>query len=220
MYLVKVLKLNALSTCKNCGGTGWVFVNKRNSRLVLQGVGVKTVEEIWTQIASGMVTISYPPEEDFAYMDRITRLNQTAIFSEVIDFDTYLDANFGFVTYQPIKIDYIALYQSDELGFMQLTSDQYTVVNNKITLLIDDLPDFDKIETPLTATIRYSHHPTFNVIEISREPIDNFKWSAKGEMLQELPGKAIARRTHNIEDLVKLRQGKLNNNDYVEHNCG
>ncbi len=212
----KTDKINQLSTCKNCGGTGWIFVNPRTTRLVLQGVGIKTLEDIWTKLANGIVNLSFPPEEDIAYMDRITRLNLESIFSEIIDFDTYLDTTFGFTTYQPNKIDYIGLYQSDDQPLLQLSKSQYSIVNNKLVLNVIGLPVFDKVETPLTATIRYSHAPTFNVIEVAREPIDNYRWTGKGEALQELPGKAIARRTHNVDDLVKLRQGKLLNNNYAE----
>jgi len=214
-------QINALSTCKNCGGTGWIFVNPKQVRIVIQGMGYKKIEEMWASLMSGMVNISYLPSLELSYYDRITRLNAKSIFSEVIDFEEPAGSSkaFGFFSYPPQQVEYVGLYQSDELGLLQLTEDQYTITNNRINLINIDLPAFDKIENPLTATVRYTHAPTFNVIEVARESFDKFKWDGKGEVLQELPGKAIARKTNFLEDLVKLRNGRLIDNSYKDDCC-
>lgn len=215
----KTEKINTLSTCKNCGGTGWVFVNPRNSRLVMQNMGFKNVEDVWSKLVHGLVTISYTPEEKFAFMDRVTRLKSESIFSETIEFKEFSNKIYGFTTYQPKDVEYVGLYISDDDPFLQITPDQFKFINNRIELKNGiDLPTFGD-HIPLTATIRYVHAPTFNILEIQREPVENFKWNGKGESDQELPGKAIGRRTHNIDDLTKLRQGKLNENNYQENNC-
>jgi hypothetical protein len=216
----KTASINQLSTCRNCGGTGWVFVNPRRTRLVVQGMGIKKIEEVWTSLMKGIIRVSFPPYEDLAHMDRITRLNANSVFAETFQLTEANNKVFGFITYQPKEIEYIGLYQNDTEPFLQLTTAQFTVTNNRIDLIGVDLDAFEiDANNPLTATIRYVHAPTFNVIDVDREPLDNYKWTGTGEQLQELPGKALAQRTHNLEDLVKLRQGKLLNNNYNELHC-
>lgn len=213
--------INALSTCKNCGGTGWIFVNGKQIRIVIQGMNYKKVEDFWSSLMNGIINISYLPEHELAYYDRITRINAKSIFSEVIDFEHSSDSSkaFGFLSYPPKVIEHVALYQSASQKLLPLEKDQYTITNNRINLVNVDLPYFDKIEAPLTATIRYSHAPTFNVIEVQRESFDKFKWDGKSEVLQDLPGKAIARRTHQLEDMMQLRNGKLFDNSYEDNCC-
>lgn len=213
-------QINALSTCKNCGGTGWIFVNAKLIRIVIQGMNYKKMEDVWSSLMNGIINISYLPEHELAYYDRITRINAKSIFSEVIDFEEASDGTaFGFLSYPPKIIEHVALYQSDTQKLLPLERNQYTITNNRINLVDVSLPVFDKIEAPLTATIRYSHAPTFNIIEVQRESFDKFKWNGTGEQLQELPGKAIARRTHQLEDMMKLRNGKLFDNSYEDDCC-
>lgn len=212
-------QINALSSCKNCGGTGWIFVNAKNIRVVLQGMNYKRVEDIWSTLMNGLINISFLPEHEFSYYDRITRLNAKSVFSEIIDFEEDSGDVFGFLSYSPIKIEHVALYQSASQKLLPLTEDQYEIENNMLSIKNITLPEFNKITAPLTATIRYSHHPTFNIIEVQREIVDKMKWNGKGEQIQELPGKAVARRTHQLEDLVNLRNGKLFDNSYEDNCC-
>lgn len=212
-------QINALSSCRNCGGTGWFFVNAKTIRILIQGMSYKKIEDVWSSLMNGIINISYLPEHELSYYDRITRVNAKSIFSEIIDFEEDDSKAFGFLSYPPKEIEHIALYQSDTQKLLPLNKDQYVITNNRIDLINIALPAFNKIETPLTATIRYSHAPTFNVIEVQRESFDKFKWDGAGEKLQELPGKAIARRTHQLDDLVKLRNGKLFDNSYIENTC-
>lgn len=212
-------KIGPLSTCRNCGGTGWLFVNKRKTRLVLQGMNLQKTDENWSLVINSIINVSFAPEENLAYYDRITRLNAESIYSEVITLENYLDETFGFFTYQPKKIEYVGLYVNDQSKFIQLTENNFDILNQKITLKNIDLPINDFNEIPLTLTVRYNHAPTFHILEVNREPLDNFAWTGKGEKIQYLPGKALAKRTSDIKELVKLRQGKLNDNSYRELNC-
>jgi hypothetical protein len=57
-------KIGPLSTCKNCGGTGWIFVNRRMSRLVLQGMNLQRTDENWSLQINSIINISFVPEEN------------------------------------------------------------------------------------------------------------------------------------------------------------
>lgn len=69
-----------LSTCRNCGGVGYLFANPRIARLLLQGMNFENKEEVWSNLVHGIVKVSASPEEKLGYMDRITRLNANSIF--------------------------------------------------------------------------------------------------------------------------------------------
>lgn len=215
----KTEKINALTTCKNCGGTGWIFVNPRRSRLVLQSMNFENKEEVWSRLVHGIVRVTAAAEEKLAYYDRITRLNANSLFSEIVEFEEVDDKIFGWLSYQPKEIEYIGLFVNPRDPLQQIQITDITIVNNRIELSSSiSLPPFDE-NNPLTATIRYVHAPTFNIIEHQREEIDNFRWNGREENIQYLPTLSLARRTHDIDDLVRLRQGKLNDNSYDDSSC-
>lgn len=209
---------NALSDCLNCGGTGWVFVNKRKTRMVVSNMAIKNIEEVWARLVQGLINLSYEDDEDLAYMDRVTRLNANAVFSEVITMYTKGNLTYGHTVYYPKSIDYIALFANTKDPLQLLTINDVTIEGNRIVLKDHvQLPDLDPLSNgdAITLAVRYKHAPTFHVIDVQREAFDHFKWkeATKKEELIYLPGKAVARRAHNIEDMTKQRQGYLNNND-------
>ncbi len=213
-------KVNSLSTCKNCGGTGWVFVNKRRSRLVLQSMDFKNTEEVWSRLVHGVIRVTGLAEEELSFMDRITRLNANSIFSEIIQFEEGVDGTFfGFTTYEPKDVEYIGIFTTVDDKFQQLSNKDFSIHNTRIEINEGvELPYVDE-NNPLTATIRYVHAPVFYIFEHQREVIDNYRWTGKGEKLQYLPTLALARRAHDVEDMANLRQGRLNDNSYNDSSC-
>lgn len=211
-------KANPIPSCRNCGGVGWVFVNSRVSRMILQGMNFENKEEVWSRLVHGVVKISASYEEKLGYMDRITRLNAESLFTEISDLQVYEEGRSlsALLTYSIKNLEYVGLFQSAYKPFLQLNPSQYTVFNNKI--LITDpsiVEDYDE-NNPLTVTVRYSYAPVFHIIEFNREAIDNFKWTGKGEKIQQLPVLALARRSQDLEELQALREHRLNDNSYED----
>lgn len=215
----KTRAINQLSSCRNCGGTGWIFVNARRSRFVLQSMNFQNKEEVWSRLVHGVVKITAPAEEELAFMDRITRLNANSLFSEIVEFEEWNGEIYGFLTYIPKRLDYVGIYLNTNDPLRNYSIQDIEIIGNRLILKnTTDLPSFDKSK-PLTATILYVHAPTFNIIEHQREVVDNYKWNGKGENLQYLPTLALARRTQDLEDMNKLRQGSLNDNSFDSKNC-
>lgn len=207
---------NNLNTCQNCGGTGWLFVNPRTTRMVAQGMGISKDYTPWSEESRGMIKFSALPEEELCYMDRITRLNAISHFSEVLEFKQKGSTLFAYTAYDLKKIKAIGFYTGDETIYRWLTVNvDYTFVKNRILLINGTtLPDTEII----TATIRYSHSPVFHVEEITRESIENFYWDGK-EKIQYLPSSGVAKRAHFIKDMENLSNNRILNNDYPELNC-
>lgn len=214
----RTYKVNSLSSCKNCGGIGWVFVNPRVSRVVVQGMNFENKEEVWSRLVHGVIKISAGYEEKLGYMDRVTRLNADAIFSEIAEVQEYEEgvSASALLSYSIKELEYVGLFQGTSEKFLQLNPSQYEVLNNKVIITdLSVLPEYDE-ENPITVTVRYIYAPTFHIVEFNREAIDNYRWTGKGEKLQQLPVLALARRAQDIEELEALREHRLNDNSYED----
>ena len=80
----------ALTDCNNCLGTGWIFVDRKETRLVLQGMGMEKKYENWSEINIGSARVTYNPEDNLAYMDRIILKDVEGHFNEtqpIVDYD-------------------------------------------------------------------------------------------------------------------------------------
>lgn len=213
----KTIEMNALSNCKSCGGTGWVFVNARNSRIVLQGMSVSKDYEPWSEANKGTINFSCFPNENLTYMDRITRLNAISIFNEVLSFKVSESGEvFCYATYKIKDIDALLIYNNPGAKLTVLNKNQdFTFVDNIVYLK----PNVTVPVTELTGSIRYFHNPTFHVLEITREAVDNFVLTNNQEKIQQLPVRGVARRAHFIADMENLAGDRLLNNDFSEIDC-
>ena len=210
----KTSSMNGISDCQNCGGTGWIFVNPIVTRMVLQGMGVSKDQEPWSEAIKGTVRVSCHASQELSYMDRITRLNGISYFSEVLEFKTKLGTSFAYAAYKMTNVSYLGLFMGPTEAFKRLVRDvDFTVERNIIKLLPSvQLPDMDQI----TASIRYSHAPTFHIMDVTREAVDNFIYDGKKEQVQYLPVSAMARRAHFIADMENLSSNRIINNDFTE----
>lgn len=213
-------KVQNLSTCRNCGGVGLIFVNKKRSRFVMQSMDLRGKDDEWSRLMQGVVRITAPANENFAFMDRVTRLNANSSFSEVLEFKGSIEKGlFAFSTYSPKLVEYLGLFITSDEKLQQLTPNQYTFDGCRIILNKSvKLPYIDE-NNPLTATIRYIHAPVFHIFEHHRESVDNYRWNGAGEVLQHLPTLALARRAHDFKELERLSQGILLDNSYDDSFC-
>jgi len=72
------------SNCRNCGGSGWIFLNPKQTRMVIHSMNNSTKYQQWSQENAGTVSITAVEEEKLGFMDRITVLDGLAIFWEVL----------------------------------------------------------------------------------------------------------------------------------------
>jgi len=69
----------ALSNCRNCGGSGWIFFNRKETRMVLQSMNANNRYQEWSEEKLGTVRITSLNKEQLTYMDRITIKNGYSI---------------------------------------------------------------------------------------------------------------------------------------------
>lgn len=199
-----------LSDCKNCGGSGWVFLNKIKTRAILHSINISNQYQQWTYDNVGSVSITIRDTDRIAEMDRITVLGGESEHSEVI-FPTSRDSGVtAYVVYEIKKVRDAYLFINSSTPLKRLKEGvDFSFSNNKITL-----NEAYQYHENLQLTVRYVYAPTFHVIDILRETMVN-KTRVEGINLGEtqFPIHAIGRRSHNIKGLL-TNADVFDNSDY------
>ena len=201
------------SNCRNCGGTGWAFINPIQTRMIIHSMNINTQYKEWSQENLGTISITAMDREELSYMDRITSLNVDAIFSEVLDVRESGGNLFYFTTYNAKKILYIALFVSENQSYRRLELNEYTLENNIITLVAE----FPASE--LNLTIRYVHAPQYHVLDMPREAMNAFIQERGDEKNVILPVSAVGRISHYILDMEKFGGGRIIDNSFLADKC-
>ena len=205
----------ALSTCRNCGGRGWFFVDRTETRLLAQHMDSKKRFDEWSQVNRGTASITTRGIDKLGFMDRIILTQLEEWFSETLHPVLFDDKLVAYPIYEPLEITNAFLFASDSSPLIPLTPEYYSVVGNKIVFsdTIVDLVDVESLdiqdvnEVPLHITIRYSHYPVYHVIDMNRElmRVREGKLCGEGydERLRQMPINVLARKAHYIFDNQK-----------------
>lgn len=205
---------NQQSTCKNCGGSSWVFINPRKTRMVLSAINIVTDYKPWSEELRGTVNVTCRAEEELSYMDKIRDINGEAIFNEVLFLKKQGARVFCYTTYPVKEVLYSGLFINDITALRRLELNvDYKIENNIFELLNLTLLGTDTATKNTSFTIRYKHAPEFHVIEMKRETIQSFEWRG-AEKLNNLPISAIARRAHYQLKANNLLGDRLIDNSY------
>lgn len=212
---------NHLSTCKNCGGIGWVFVNPILTRAILSSMNLSTQYKEWSEELLGMVNITMRDSEKLSYMDKIEVVDGQAWFNEVIVFrKTANDELVGFSTYKIKELEYAGEFITTTQPLNNITQD-ITVTDNILTLPSSYLSKLSNSinKQGIIVTIRYKHSPTFFIIDLKRELMNTFITENGREKSITMPVSAVGRRAHYIIDSENLYQTRLLDNGYQEKDC-
>lgn len=208
----------ALSTCKNCNGRGWFFVDTRQTRIIAQ-----TMENIRRntqtgEINRGTARITARASDKLGFMDRVILLDLIAYYTEILNPIEYENELIAYPIYEPLEVTNIYLYAGDDKKLIPLDSDKYEIQGNKIIFdqsIIDDVPveDVNQKFPEITISIRYSYHPCYHIIDSNREltKVREKGCSFTDENLTEVPMLYIARKAHYIFDAVKYNNEVFEN---------
>lgn len=208
----------ALSTCKNCNGRGWFFVDTRQTRIIAQ-----TMENIRRntqtgEINRGTAKITARASDKLGFMDRVILLDLIAYYTEILNPIEYENELIAYPIYEPLEVTNIYLYAGDDKKLIPLTPDKYEIQGNKIIFdqsIIDEVPveDVNQKFPEITISIRYSYHPCYHIIDSNREltKVREKGCSFTDENLKEVPMLYIARKAHYIFDAVKYNNEVFEN---------
>jgi len=202
----------ALSSCLNCGGSGWVFINRIKTKAIIQSMNKDTKYKEWSTEHLGNAKTTFLQEQQISFMDRIVVDSGKSVHSEVA-FCRVIGGSFVTkLSYDVIQIQEIFVFQGSGVKLKTLANNQWSVNGSIVTLqLAADSANIHTNDTPLTITVRYTHKPTYHIIDIPRDTISSFNKFTNNDF----PIHAVARRAHYVLDATNFDGSEyLLNNDY------
>ena len=202
----------ALPTCKNCLGLGWFFANRKQTRLVSQGMNFQKHEEQWTEMNKGTARITTRGVDRLAFMDKITLIDLEGYFSEVLRPTREADILRAFPVYTPLEVLSMYQFKTSDQPLIPFTSADYTIVNNYIKFA----DKYKKVDD-FSVSIRYVHNPVYHVIDMNRElmKVRVKSCTVPEDQLKQMPVSALARKAHYIWDNVNQLQNNIFDNSVI-----
>lgn len=226
-YLVEITKAmtcpcqdpatgNALSDCMNCGGTGYFFVEKKESKVVIQSLNLTKKFNEWTENNIGTVEIICLPQDKMAYMDKVIMKEVTSEYYQkaVVKYNKQLQKYFCVLNYAALEVDNLYLFLSSNEPLKLVSELDYEISKNGILFkgeILNTLEANKNIEKVSTVAIRYKHNPTFHIFDINRESIIMPDIS-KTDGRFEFPANYLAKRANFIFDAPNLFSDRLFDN--------
>jgi hypothetical protein len=144
-----------LSTCPNCLGTGWFFINPTEDRATINSINFETTVKEWSTEKIGTVNITLMKRSALSYMDRITILNCLIVSDSEIRYPFFLNGQYiAYTTYDIKGIESVFRFNSPTTPLIRLIENvDFTHERNKIIFNIANvttLADLKAIATHLT----------------------------------------------------------------------
>lgn len=207
----------ALTTCHNCGGSGWVFINKTKTKMVFQSMNIETKYKDWSEVKLGTVRISSLNKERVSFMDRVTLIDSVMTTSQILHFKMHSDDKLRAMCIYPIKsIEAMFMFSQVNQALTLLKEGEDFIIKEQNWIELDDT--FINVEHP-TITIRYEHNPMYHIIDTSRNIMTTDIYSGSDEkslIHQQMPLFSIGRLAHYVLDEEVYNGDYLFDNSFVQ----
>ena len=203
------------SNCKNCGGSGWAFINAVETRMVIHSMNLTTQFKEWSEESIGTASVTCMDREKLSFMDKITVVDGKTIFGEVL-FLKQLNTNlFFYTTYDIKEIQYIALFDTVTSKYTNLFyNTDFTYTKNKIILNPVKWTSLIPIDGDLSIIVRYVHSPVFLIIDLQRNTMVSDVKILGVESPEQFPIHAVGRRLHYVLDQENYSGTRILDNSY------
>ena len=212
---------NALSSCTNCHGTGYFFINPIETMALTTSINRDTRYKEWSPELIGNISISVRDDlvENLSFYDKFTFRDKYGFHSEVLEIrntGTPANQDFVFLVYRPIEILDVWVFNGSANALVRIPSTQYAINSNNayaLDLNITSLPaNFNQV-----VTVRYRHEVQYNVIDIPHEIRASNVIDRDGRLLKiDLPINAVGRRSHLVLAEIPNYDGTgTQNNSYA-----
>lgn len=209
----------ALSTCKNCLGRGWFFVDRTETRIIAQRMDSKKRYLDWSEVNAGTASMTTKGSDKLGFMDRIILLQLQEFYSEIIRPTVYEGELLAYPVYEPLDITNMFLFVGDYTKLEPIPAEMYKVDKNKIVFdqeLLNVVPvdNVNQSVPSVSISIRYSHYPVYHVIDVNRELMRVRESKLCGyddETLKQMPINVLARKAHFIFDAQKYGEEAFEN---------
>lgn len=198
-----------LSTCQNCMGTGWVMVNKTQTKMILHSMNANTKYKEWSEEKLGTASVTAMNRDKLSFMDRIIVNGAEGIQSQVIYTKLYSNQVYAYTIYdiESILDLFVFVDATHKLTKLEEGID-YTYTRNKIL--------FTSLTVGKSISIRYKHKIQYHIIDLPHDVRNSYEIDTNGRDSQTiLPINAIAKRSHYILDSLNYLGDNILDNSYT-----
>lgn len=205
-----------LSSCLNCGGTGWVFINKTKTKMIMHSMNNNTKFSEWSEEKIGTVSITTKDDAKLGFMDKVTVLDGESYYTETVHIKEYEGKLFSFVGYDIVSLLFCFLFKGpkEKLTLLREGID-FTVETNKI-VFNKKFKKTLKLDEKFNIGIRYSHRPVFHVIDLPRDVMVTDIRNGVSVDSVKMPIHGIGRRAHYIAAFENLYGERLFDNSTIK----
>jgi hypothetical protein len=203
---------HALPDCQNCNGLGWFWINPIETKAILHSINLNTKFKEWSEELLGTCSLSIRDNTRLSYMDKIViknspNLDNKVVYSEVLTLRGDVGAEWVFMSYKPIDLISVHIFQGSDKPLYFLDATCYSVAEENEYVLKFDF-DFSSISYfNGVVTILYAHELQYHVLDLPHDIRNSIYIDRNGKESQiVLPVNAIVRKANNVFD-IKDRQG-------------
>jgi len=203
------------TTCQNCLGLGWIFLNPTGTKAIISSINNNTKYKSWSPEITGTISITVRDEDRISLMDRVTFSSRQSILSEVKPVLNTGTQKFIFCSYRVKVIRSVYIFNDDTSKLTKLTASQYSIKAGNSSVV-----ELTGITYPTVfngvVTIEYEHEVSYNVVDIPHDFRSAFILNDRGQNIEyNMPIQAIARRSHIVIGVATNYSGNnlLSNDD-------
>ena len=194
-----------LFDCPNCRGIGWVWLDKIQTKMLLQSQNSDTKFKEWTEEQVGRVNMSYLGKYQPTYMTRVTVLDGFSTYSQIAKPFEFEGQFFAYLVYPVIDIEIVFYYKqgSKLVRLIKDTDYWYTKETNVIEInpKFITIPDF-------RVSLIYKHQIQYYVLDVIKELRVYKVFDGSSYIEKAFPNNATGRRCHNVMDLDAENKSK------------
>lgn len=199
---------HSLPDCDNCLGSGWLFANRTETRIAVQGIQADVKYENWTRTTAGTARVTARATDKLAFMDRITLRDVEGYYNEILRSKKLEGVVCFFTNYEVLEVEDIMIFAGSNTPLQYLNEGvDYTIDPDNPTKIILGTA-FQMLTEEIVATVRYRHLQTYHILDMNRDIVkvrqkDCLK---PDEELKEMPISGIARKAHFLFDNLKYKE--------------
>lgn len=209
-----------LSSCLNCGGVGWVFLNKVETKGIIHSMNKDTKFKEWSRENTGTASLTLRDIDRPSVMDRITVIDGTSEYHETVFLKQSGNRIYFYTSYRIKEILFMFLFVNSETKLTILnngTDYEYESIpeceggkgiggfGNKVTLSESLSSQIIDSGMQRGVSLRYTHQPQYNVVDIPRDTMVAVVKDDNNRTINvEMPIHAIMRKSHYILDAREI----------------
>jgi len=217
----KGLSSDSRSTCENCLGTGWVFINPIKTRAFITSINRTTKFKDWSPEFIGTMAVTLLNANRIGFMDKITLGKNYGLMSEVLTARTSTVTSptygkFVFGTYRMTEVRSVFVFNGDTNSLIKLAAADYHI-NDDNSYVLDIKTTNLPVDFNGKISVSYRHNVTYNVIDLPHDFRLTKEYSVNGKRKDyEMPVQAIARKSqYELGKASNYAGNNISDNSYL-----